>query len=160
MQITFFDLPAELRDRIYGLAVVDSNTIVPYFSIDRIRSPYSSIFRGEPGLLRTNRQIHGEVLPVFYGSNRFRLNNTSEVASWLKILGPHRTSLLQSVHDYEGLYTSHAAALKVIKTREVFTSNRLGRTLANGVLCVEVLPGDRILWSNGHMVMHGERRRE
>ncbi|KAK4544940.1 hypothetical protein LTR36_003845 [Oleoguttula mirabilis] len=57
-QTSFLDLPAELRNDIYHLALTHDTVTVT----DRLI---------EPALLSTTRQIRRETLPIFYGANTF-----------------------------------------------------------------------------------------
>lgn len=66
----FFDMPRELRDSIYELALVGKEPIDVLISPN---SPTSFRPRGlSPALLRVSRQIYTEAITVFYGLNTFR----------------------------------------------------------------------------------------
>lgn len=76
---TFFDLPAELRNPIYELLVVEDGPIrIPYHAnrttVDR---------PSEPALLAVNRQIRIESRGVFYGVNIFRASGFESAAQTL-----------------------------------------------------------------------------
>ncbi|CZR66632.1 uncharacterized protein PAC_16533 [Phialocephala subalpina] len=76
MHSPFLKLPAELRNIIYGLLLINKGII-------RIPSPYRknaqrSVPRPKKNLrciLRTNKQIYQETRTVFYSSNRFLIGN-------------------------------------------------------------------------------------
>lgn len=66
----FLDVPRELRDAIYELALVAEDPIDVFPS--RV-SPISSRPKGlSPALLRISRQIYNEAITVLYGLNTFR----------------------------------------------------------------------------------------
>ena len=68
-RISFLDLPRELRDIIYELSLVSTNTI----DVCQLATPLRNAKK--PGistaLLRVSRQIHHEALEVVYGLNTF-----------------------------------------------------------------------------------------
>lgn len=92
---SFFSLSAELRNRVYELALVpqkegdggiDNSTAIcvgirigiddtgPYFDkCERCFNEWGkqSAVSKEPALLRTSRQVRQEALPVYYGVNKF-----------------------------------------------------------------------------------------
>lgn len=59
-QANLMSLPLELRQRIWRLAVVETQFFV-----------YPAINHEQPDLAMTSRQIRGEVLPLYYGENTF-----------------------------------------------------------------------------------------
>ncbi|KAL2358816.1 hypothetical protein BJ546DRAFT_27787 [Cryomyces antarcticus] len=58
----FLKLPAELRNVIYNLALVECHTIV------MLVRPMTK----QPALTRVCRQVRNECLPIYYGKNHFR----------------------------------------------------------------------------------------
>lgn len=60
---TLLSLPAEIRNEIYRLVVVDPERV--------FLSPRFPASCQEPVLLRVNRQVRSEVLPMYYGLNCF-----------------------------------------------------------------------------------------
>ena len=65
----FLDLPAELRNRIYHLALTRPDTInVTSFDIAK---PQFNSSATQPALTQICRQIRNEALPVFYNQNCF-----------------------------------------------------------------------------------------
>ena len=60
------ELPAELRDYIYELALVNESNIV----ID----PWDNPKAAQPSLTRVNRKIRDETLPMFYAKNSFEID--------------------------------------------------------------------------------------
>ena len=83
-------LPAELRNTIYSLVLVEQAPIAIKRNI-------------EPGLLATNHQIRAEAMAVFYSMNTFQsrsdylLLSVANAASWIRKLGKLRTQMLTSL---------------------------------------------------------------
>lgn len=65
----FERLPAELRNRIYHLALVEDEPIEVTDNFGLILKPYAPSH--QPALTRTSRQIRSETLPIYYGENAF-----------------------------------------------------------------------------------------
>lgn len=64
----FFDLPPELRNRIYGFALSGCDRYVLKLS------PGSTAPRtGYPAITKASRQIRAEILPLFYSATHFKL---------------------------------------------------------------------------------------
>lgn len=66
----FLDLPAELRNRIYGFYLAECGTVVI--------KPYEKKTTGYPPITKVSRQTRSEVLPLFYASATFELSYTSK----------------------------------------------------------------------------------
>ena len=83
-------LPAELRNTIYSLVVVEQHPIEVKAGI-------------EPALLATNHQIRAEAIAVFYSMNTFQslhgylLFSVEKAARWIRNLGEARTEMLTSL---------------------------------------------------------------
>lgn len=99
-QKTFDDLPAELRNRIYLLALVDSKPLKPqsFHNSSRQSGGFGLL---EPALTRTTHQIRRETLPIFYGNNTFRFDFDSsrfaeptgasnDIGGWKKRVSPKK----------------------------------------------------------------------
>ena len=94
---SFFDLPAELRNKIYHDVLVDDRDIEVHDF-----APYVL----EPALLRTRKQVRKEALPVFWGANTFAVlyqykkglepSGVEIAQSFLKYLGTEKAVLLGS----------------------------------------------------------------
>lgn len=93
-QTSFFDLPAEIRNRIYDLALKEDEPI------DLQDRPYIE----EPALLMTRLRIRSEALAVFYGVNTFTVHKvasrpgrfgTDVTKDFLRSLGPERAALIR-----------------------------------------------------------------
>jgi len=88
-------LPAELRDAIYTLALVDDEPI--YISLPEPARPLSL---REPALLAVNRQIRNETLPIYYGTNIFEPRSSVTTENFLRLLGSGRIALLKSLRAF------------------------------------------------------------
>ncbi|KAF2164864.1 hypothetical protein M409DRAFT_24769 [Zasmidium cellare ATCC 36951] len=90
----FLDLPVEIRNSVYTLALVndkDPNGYDPEITYTRRWIP-------EPALLRACRQIRDEALPVFYGANIFQCLSTHNAIQFLRGLTPKKLAALRTVH--------------------------------------------------------------
>lgn len=84
----FLALPAEIRNRIYSLALVNP---------DPVRIPFSTYKRLdlEPGLLATNKQIRAEAPKMFYAENTFVCSgDVRETLKFIHSLGPEKMDML------------------------------------------------------------------
>lgn len=95
-------LPAELRNRIYELVLIQpepillGNTEIPKDAPKRTRDAKVQARRAIlPPLLRTNHQIRSETCALFFSANSFITSSSSrgysrrETIDWLKVLGPN-----------------------------------------------------------------------
>lgn len=70
--INFFSVPAELRNQIYELVVVNSEHIPIEIKLKAEHDvDGTNDERLQPSLSRVCRQLHNEVLPIYYGKNSF-----------------------------------------------------------------------------------------
>ena len=73
-RINFFSLPAELRNQIYELVLLQAGGREP--TLIATNTTYINLQRPEPpklpGLLATSRQVRREALSIYFGANRFR----------------------------------------------------------------------------------------
>ncbi|KAK3293316.1 uncharacterized protein B0H64DRAFT_210248 [Chaetomium fimeti] len=90
--IGFLDLPSELRNMIYDLALFHEE------SIDACYNCYGRE-RRTTGLLRANQLIYREASSVLYGRNCFNfvLAEPDQLASFFKQIGPNNASYIQHV---------------------------------------------------------------
>ncbi|KAI5362553.1 hypothetical protein Slin15195_G062090 [Septoria linicola] len=110
---SFLDLPAEVRNSIYELAVGNDNKIkrvLQHTWRDRRLVDTFYIMR-ESALACTTRQIRKEVLPMLYHNNILRI----DIAFWnetIKVLGPGRTKLVRRIKIETGVeaYKPHDVA--------------------------------------------------
>ena len=109
-----FRLPAELRNRIYELALVQKKHI--HASIAGCEESWSrpnskqvkrailALTLRQPPLTRTCRKLREEALPIFYGGNVFHVpilhndGNAGEVIDWLTAVGAKNRSLLHQLY--------------------------------------------------------------
>lgn len=93
-------LPAELRNRIYALA------LSPYVRIRKDRSEVKRGVMSAPALLLTCKRIHQEATGIFYsntifvnggGSIVYRHGRFDDLHTWLRTIGPERVSQIQDV---------------------------------------------------------------
>jgi hypothetical protein len=86
-QASLMGLPLELRQRIWRLAVVETQFFV-----------YPAINQEQPDIAMTSRQIRNEVLPLYYGDNTFAIEIPVSVEAGMgnkkKGKDPERTSLI------------------------------------------------------------------
>ena len=97
-QARLLELPAELRDKIYGEVAVTRRDI----NIE------SEIHPKEPTILAVCHQIRNEALPIYYGHNTFavdmdRLTDNCPfpyTAKWIRLIGGERASMLKNMQLY------------------------------------------------------------
>ena len=76
------ELPAELRNHIFGLVITDPGAI------------WISIGAMQPSLIQTNRQIRAETISLSYQTNTFRLlSYPSRFSLWLDSIAMHLNSI-------------------------------------------------------------------
>jgi len=79
----FLDLPPELRNYIYELALIHSTDTKP-LKIYRRRRPS----QGHRQLLGVSKQLRHEALLIYYSQNHFLFNSTpSDLHAWLQVIG-------------------------------------------------------------------------
>lgn len=86
---TFLSLPAEIRNEIYSLALVECSPVT-------IRSARPYLL--EPGLLATNRQVRSEVLGIWYGENVFEIDGSSPAVKFLRATSDNKLRALRYLH--------------------------------------------------------------
>lgn len=88
---SFLAHPAEIRNVIYELAMVDDRPIMIWGHL-------------QPVLTRVCKQVRSEALPIFYGANRFDIDPDSEhkpcehLAYALDMIGAEWIALIRKVH--------------------------------------------------------------
>lgn len=92
-KMCFLDLSAELRNSIYGMALLDDAFFNNPSAFTSRRYKIS-----EPTLLRVCKQIRDETLQVFYGANTFWCNDTYITRRFLRGLSPRKLAALRNVH--------------------------------------------------------------
>ncbi|TKA69474.1 hypothetical protein B0A49_05212 [Cryomyces minteri] len=86
----FLELPAELRNNIYSLALVQPSRI----------NVYDGSSSKQPPLTRVCKQIRGECLPLFYGANEFYAEVFAprfKLPFWFRVIGNANCLLLRSL---------------------------------------------------------------
>lgn len=93
----FLDLPGEIRNEIYSLAMLEGCTIsLELIDKDTFRHSYRNKNKVEQAecparravvLALTCKQIHQESLSLFYGNNKFKLENFGELKAFIKAIG-------------------------------------------------------------------------
>ncbi|KAK5128841.1 hypothetical protein LTR85_000174 [Meristemomyces frigidus] len=91
------DLPAELRNRVYVLALVHSTKADPL----EIRVRFW-ISEGHRHLLEVSQQIRKEALPIYYHSNTFQsgLSSAHPLRAWLTAVGRDAIGCLKDLRAY------------------------------------------------------------
>ena len=79
----FFDLPAEIRNEIYELALEEQEVIVFPKAPKSNKTSRVKV----PGILMASKQIHGEILQIFYNKTSFCFDNPQRAQTWLRKLG-------------------------------------------------------------------------
>ena len=119
----FLDLPAEIRNEMYELALTYDEDSTNFTVHDRGDfAGYSNAVKGackQPALTRVSRTVRRETLPIFYGENIFKVNviglpsHLSLILLWLNSMeAPHRKMLLKlwawcrkdDMENYDGSY--------------------------------------------------------
>lgn len=91
-------LPAELRNRIYHLSVVEESPIKAYYAPFNRHMDHVTFF--EPAVSGSNRQLREETLPIFYGENIFHVRDDEQMSKLLHALGSDRVGMLRRLHAY------------------------------------------------------------
>lgn len=95
---SFLDLPAEIRNQVYALAIPTCQSFNISSYTPQRRSPFLPLV----SLLQTCHQIYSEVTPIVYGSNTFTICSPSKLQAWLSSIGPRASHLLRKlVIDYD-----------------------------------------------------------
>ena len=82
------DLPAELRNHIFGLLLVQPKAI----EVSPIRP-----FVKEPALLAVSRQVRSETMSIWYAENSFLINGSSPAVKFLRSRNDQQLRSLRSV---------------------------------------------------------------
>jgi hypothetical protein len=100
----FLTLPAELRNKIYRLALI-RGTFCVYTCACRPWSTVLNLYCASQlplGLLRASRQVHLEAASILYVENNFAFPDpircTRDFQGWLEQIGPDSCKLLRKVN--------------------------------------------------------------
>ena len=107
---TLLTLPAELRNRIFALAVVrDERVSLTRTTAKRIRTQTTSV-PAPPPIARVCRQTRNEVLPIYYGGNTLWLDrNNKNPMEWCEKLVsylPEAMKLMRSIVLHKTIHAS------------------------------------------------------
>ncbi|EPS31526.1 hypothetical protein PDE_06481 [Penicillium oxalicum 114-2] len=88
-RLGFLSLPAELRNKVYELALVTDKTITPWENTTQVSAQF----------LCTNKQIHQEGRDYLYGANFFALDAPSGEAlrAFLEQIGPDNAARIEGI---------------------------------------------------------------
>jgi len=97
-------LPPEIRNHIWTFVVVRATTVDPEVrSISKrlelhvSKTEYLSSSETILALARTCKQLHDEVLPIYFGKNRFEFRDTSALCAFLNGLSWQRRQYIREV---------------------------------------------------------------
>ena len=151
--VTFLDLPAELRNRIYYLYLV---SWIPIDTSRRVQRP-------EPSLLRVSRTLRFETSPIFYGCNVFESWSYWALLSFIECLGPEKVNMLGAVLSFHHQPRSLGEARMCIASDNEFVLQKLGVKIPDGIHFVQMgFKNDRLGFTNGSdsTINIGEIRRK
>ncbi|KAK4494834.1 hypothetical protein PRZ48_014190 [Zasmidium cellare] len=91
----FLRLPAELRNRIYVLALNDvvahrARKTISYRKVHRVKSK-------APGILMACKQTHTEATQLFYAQTTFQFDDPKHIQAWARKIGSERATLVKSL---------------------------------------------------------------
>ncbi|KAK3723009.1 hypothetical protein LTR37_002155 [Vermiconidia calcicola] len=110
-------LPGELRNTIYGYAVVENSPVIAASLVDKQAKFWRS---HQPALGFVCKQIRDEVLPMYYSENAFTFQRSSGdrgdddldfATAWLRSTGKHHALMQRAASEDKGSkYLHHAIA--------------------------------------------------
>lgn len=117
LQSGFFNLPAKIRIAIYDLLLVPHDTIHPNVHaimndvqlVERLGMSFLTLPHEKVlAIARTCTRARDEVLPIYFGSNRFLFEDTWSMYAYLYMIGD-RSGLIKSLSFvYQGSYRTLA----------------------------------------------------
>jgi hypothetical protein len=125
---TFWDLPRDVRDRIYRFNLVQEAAIdVDGFKAacsgleDVSRTSYRSRTRGKPCLFHLGTRAEREAAGIFFGENTFFLDSPHKINLWKSMIWPRHFKLIRKVRvsgwDMTHLYgTGYNESFRVLAT--------------------------------------------
>lgn len=127
----FLRLPPEIRNMIYSdLLVPTSQPVHP--------TPSPTPNHNHLTLLSVCKQVHNEALPVYYGNNRFVLENPRALYDFLRSISiPRRRQITHLTLNYWGRRSTHATAA----FRKLGQCIRLAYLKVYPERCVDKFPG-------------------
>jgi hypothetical protein len=125
---TFWDLPRDVRDRIYRFNLVQEAAIdVDGFKAacsgleDVSRACYRSSTRGKPHLFHFGTRAEREAASIFFGENTFFLEAPQKLYLWKSMIWPRHFKLIRKVRvsgwDFPHLYgTGYNELFRILGT--------------------------------------------
>lgn len=98
----FLDLPAEIRNTVYQMALVKADIITLPDDVPGSRSS-AQWYLHEPALLAASSQIRHEALPVFYSNNTFQAPYSGAACVFFQQLGSERCKMLRHLRAFNFL---------------------------------------------------------
>lgn len=102
------DLPAEIRNRIYEIALLRDERDMDYRTY--VFSQRSTLYKSlktafkQPALTRVSKAVRHESLPIFYGRNTFTVNLVSirrnMIMGWLESIGATNRTMLKNCRTW------------------------------------------------------------
>ena len=144
-QCYLLKLPAEIRNRVVRLAVVEDNSIAlfnsrfapwrTYCHWKQVQEPFA-----EPALLSVCKQIRNEALPVFYGCNIFSDTLYRETAEnmvktpklwspWVSRLTLEKQAMLKTIWIYDCTVLRYKPTDRMVIARRWARENAKGLSL-------------------------------
>ena len=159
--LDFFDLPAELRNRIYSLAIED-HTKSPgrlYTSRFPVSPKHAACMKfDEPALLHTSVQVRRETMAMYYGTYALTVSDHNDLALRIRALGPDLANVVPTIkickywklRDWQSeVGGTWVAAIASREIRSTLSKRKLFVTNAS----IYVLVDDRVekYWSDGKL---------
>lgn len=149
-KISFLDLPAEIRNEIYLLALPVHTTIQLSESLPEKATSTKQYFHEEPALLAVSRQIREEASPVFYGINTFQTPYSSRTIAFLDQLGMERARMLRNLRAFSShvvlFGTNRETWLDTVLRATKRLLKECGACLHRDALLVPFKEGDGLTW--------------
>ncbi|KAK3714929.1 hypothetical protein LTR37_007419 [Vermiconidia calcicola] len=110
-------LPAELRNRIYSLALVQESHIeIKYFTLkpaSRRSAPKKASKLGyspsPPGFLQVSQEVRTEATKIYYGANAFFSRLQCALRVWLWAIGECQRTLLRDIRGFDTTWAADYA---------------------------------------------------
>lgn len=134
-------LPAELRNRIYELALPD--TIIIPRRRPKMGIPCNKVCA--PGLLLTCKQIYQEAIGLYYSSTSFWFKIPDDFARWARIIGIKKLKVIRKIvlmvpysydqhYSFKSVYTGNGETVRSEGIRDPAAALRATANKAQGVL--------------------------
>ncbi|KAK4494390.1 hypothetical protein PRZ48_014688 [Zasmidium cellare] len=161
----FFNLSAELRNRIYEYTFSGVEAKLP---VADPRGDYSDKFSAAPSLLLTCKQIYTEGLTIYFSESAFYSESSRRMREWLEFIGsilrrqvsfvgygpairePNTTRLSQARlgDDARDLVKLRKLMLNVIRRSHVITVEEIPEEKLHVRFVFPLLPGIATHWTN------------